>query len=248
VPVTVRAVAWEHTVNVERYAIVGEQGFAPVPGDAMDVKSLGDRHHHDEQVLDHYETEHYTERVQDGFTQESYTERVACGEDCYETPQSCSETCTDDGNGFATCTETCTGGGQSCTTRYCTETRYRDVPRYRDEQRSREVPVYRSEPRYAEYFAWNAWRWRWNRSEVARGDTTVTQWPDGGLGVGLGPGEQERESLRATYEVVFGSEDGQSWNWTPADLATFERYEVGSPHVLRFDDGRMTVDPPPDVE
>lgn len=248
VDVVVAAVAWEHHVHVERYAVRDREGFAEHrPPDAFDVRSLGQRHHHDEQVLDHYETEYYTEQVQDGTTQESYTEQVACGEDCtYEAP-SCTETCTDDGNGFATCTETCSGGGQSCTTRYCSEVRWRDVPRYVTVQRSREVPRYRSEPRYAEAFAWKVWDWAPQRTVTARGDTTDVAWPDPSevaLGVGLAPGEQERERREARYHVVFRDDDGREFPWDAPDPDTFRRMAVGSAHRLAWRDDVLVVDPP----
>ena len=97
------------------------------------------------------ETETYFETVPDGFDTEQYTEQVPCGQDCTTTPETCTEHCTSDDNGFATCSQSCSGGGQSCTPRTCTETRTRQVPRTRQEARTREVRRYRAEPRTAEW-------------------------------------------------------------------------------------------------
>ncbi|MBX3272939.1 MAG: hypothetical protein KF729_21935, partial [Sandaracinaceae bacterium] len=162
----VSAASWRRVASIERYRAVERAGFVEDrPSDAFDVASLGMAHHHDEQVLDHHRTEHYTEDVPYPDT-ETYTEQEQCGEDCTSTPQTCSETCSPDDNGFATCRTTCTGGGQSCTPRYCAVTRTRTVTRHRPEARTREVPVYRAEPRYAERFRWRVWRWA----------TTATSW------------------------------------------------------------------------
>ncbi|MFY2562900.1 hypothetical protein ACN469_35230 [Corallococcus terminator] len=68
----VKEVAWEHTVTVERRHQVDHEGFTEDrPSDALQVKSLGQRHHHDERVRAGYETVYYTERKQSGYTTET---------------------------------------------------------------------------------------------------------------------------------------------------------------------------------
>ena len=128
---------WTHRIVVERYQIVAGEGFAEnQPANAFDVVNAGQRHHHDD-------------RVQDGSEQESYSENVACGEDCSTT----SVTCTSNDNGF----KSCSGGDRVCSTRYCSETRYRDVPHYKT------VPV------SATWFSWRAWQWADAREVVDQG-------------------------------------------------------------------------------
>ncbi len=209
----VGAVRWTHQVEIERLRVVTEEGFAETrPDDAFDVESLGDRHHHDEQVLDHHETETYTEQVPYQDT-ETYTDQEPCGRDCTPLPEHCSEHCTPDDNGFATCRTTCTGGGETCTTRYCTVTKTRQVTRYRPEARTRQVPVYRSEPRHAEYFRWHVWRWTPARTVEATGSgDDPLRWPtDEELAPPepLAGGEQERHRRVARYEVELVTPSGR---------------------------------------
>ncbi len=230
---------WERVVDVERYRVFEREAFREgIPAGAFDVRSLGTRHHHDEQILDGYDTEHYTERVQDGYDTEYYTEQVACGQDCTSTPETCSESCTPDENGFATCRTTCSGSGQSCTTRYCSEQRTRQVPRYRDEPRTRQVPRYHSEPRYAEYFAFKAWDWGPERRLVAAGGADEPRWPSDDevhLGVGLAEGERERETRREVCSVTFGDEDGRTFLQPLPSAEALARFPAHSRHRLRVE-------------
>lgn len=240
---------WRHQVHVERYQIVQEEGFAEArPSDALDVTSLGQRHHHDEQVLDHYETETYEEQVPYQDT-ETYTEQEQCGQDCTTTPQTCTESCTPGDNGFASCHTTCTGGGQSCMPRYCPVTRTRQVTRYRSETRTRQVPRYRAEPRFAEYFSWRAWRWRPARVIEASGNASeALRWPsDAELAPpeALGEGERERTRREATYTIELRSRAGAR-TYVARDLEDFERVRAHSRWYVG-EDGVSLIKPVPDV-
>jgi len=147
VQATVVSRAWETTLRESRFCLAPGEGFAEQqPADAIEVTPSGMRHHHDDRIEDGTETQTYFEDVPYQDT-ETYTEMVPCGEDCVSLPETCSEHCTDDGNGFASCSTTCSGGGQSCTPRTCAETRTRWVTRTRQEQRTRTVPHFRVEPR-----------------------------------------------------------------------------------------------------
>lgn len=235
--VQVAGTSWEHVVHVDCYRVFDREGFAEArPAAAFDVRPLGQRHHHDEQVFNHMETVHYTERVQDGYDTESYTERVSCGQDCTSTPESCHEVCTSDDNGFASCHDVCSGGGQSCSTRYCDESRTRQVPRYRDDPRTREEPRYRPEPRFAEWFAYKVWDWGENRVLRQAGLNDAAHWPTTEaihLGVGLAEGERERERRDARYTVRFADADGGSYALVPSSEAGFRRFPIGSRHRIR---------------
>jgi hypothetical protein len=238
--------AWRHEVQVERWAVRAREGFAENrPPDALDELALGPRVHHHERVLDGYDTQHYTERVLDGYTSESYSAQVACGQDCTTTAQSCRERCSSNRNGFATCRTVCSGGGQSCRTRYCSESRTRQVPRYRNEPRTRQVPRYRSEPRYAEAYRWHLWAWGPQRALVQRGTDDAPRWPaddEVSLGRALGERERERATRSATYEVRVRDEDATTWRITPATEAEFIPFAPRSTHRVHREAGRVTVD------
>ena len=243
--VVVSELFWATTVQVERYAAYPHEGFAESrPDAAIDVVNKGPRHHHDEQVLDGYDTQHYTETVPDGFRTETYQEQVVCGEDCVDIPLSCSETCSPDDNGFATCTETCSGGGRSCSSRYCSETRTREVPKTREEPRTRQVPRYRAEPRYADWFTWRLWAWAPHRSVEERGDSLPVVWPDEaavGLGVGLGAGEDERGAREGTFRVAFDDDEGERFWLTLPDEAALNAHPLGAERRIRVVEGVVTL-------
>lgn len=210
---------WTQTILVEKYQVWAREGWRDSqPAQAFDVVSKGQQIHHYEQVLDHYETEHYTEQV-------------SCGEDCYDEPESCHEVCDDNGNGFASCHTECSGGGRRCTTRYCTESRSREVPKYRDE------------PRYAEAIAYHVWDWGVDRTVEATGHgVTGLRWPveEAHLAEQLGPEEQEREQRVARYTVTLAY-DGTSTLRFEVDLDDFARFPPGSRHQLRMKRGEPTT-------
>jgi hypothetical protein len=210
---TVQAVTWKHTITVERYRVWDRNGWRnEIRADAFEVVSQGQKIHHYDDVLDGYDTEHYTEQV-------------ACGEDCTTVPESCSESCSDNGNGFATCTTSCSGGGQSCTTRYCSESRTRQVPRYR------------KEPRYAEAVAYRIWDWGMDRNVHASGrGVHDLNWPDeeAQVGVNLGDKEQERALRARSYSVTLHYDGDQTLRFKPDTEEAFLRFAPTSIHKLRL--------------
>lgn len=241
----VTSVKWERTISVERWQISSKEGFKEnLPKDAFEVTSLGQRHHHDEQVLDGYNTERYTVEVPDGYRTETYSERVSCGQDCTTRPRSCSEQCTSNKNGFASCKQVCTGGGQSCTTRYCNQTRTRQVPKTRKEARTRQVPRYRSEPRYAEAFAYKQWEWKHDRDVRTHGADVNVRWGDAQVGQKLADGEKEREQRRESYEVKVAYED-KELVLHPPDEAAFAKFPPQSKHVVHTENGQVLLDGAP---
>ena len=243
---SVIARAWRHEVQVERWAVRAREGFVENrPPEVLDEVSLGPRVHHHEQVLDGYDTQHYTERVLDGYTSEHYSAQVACGQDCTTTAPSCRERCSSNRNGFATCRTVCSGGGQSCRTRYCSESRTRQVPRYRNEPRTRQVPRYRSEPRFADAYRWHLWAWGPQRTLARGGTDEASHWPtdeEVGLNRALDEGERERASRSGTYEVSLRDEDAATWRITPATEAEFIPFAPRSTHRVHREAGRVTVD------
>jgi hypothetical protein len=214
----VEDVHWTQMITVERYTIWNRNGWRDTqPSEAFDVVSKG------QQIRDY-------DHVLDGYTTEHYTEQVACGQDCTETATSCHEVCTDNRNGFASCHDVCSGGGRSCTPKWCTETRSRDVPRYKDVAR------------YAEAIEYKIWDWGDQRSVTATGHgTTGMGWPsDAHTGEHLAEREQEREKRSATYEVTIGYDDKHVT--FPVGLAELPKFEVGTKHELHVKDDRVIVD------
>lgn len=198
--------SWKHSVVVERYQIVEGSGFAEGrPSDAFAVVEDGTRHHH------------YTQ-VPDGTSQQAYTQRVACGQDCRTTPVSCRS----NNNGF----KTCTGGDRVCSTRYCSEVRYRAVPRFQS------VSV------LAPWYTWRSWQWKANRTLETHGAEEVPTWPadsEVALDANCGAGEKERLTREASYEVLFESTKGTRVSWQTHDLAQFIELRLGATRPLHVD-------------
>lgn len=240
---TVLAVSWEHVIEVDRYALRDKEGFAEaIPANAAGKRSLGTRVHHHDSVLDHYEDERYSEEVPDGFRSETYTDRTACGQDCTTKPPTCRESCTSKKNGFASCKQVCSGGGRSCTTRYCSVTKTRQVPRTRTVWKTRKVPKYRQEPRYAEAFAWQQWEWAHDRTERKTGSDVVDlSWPTGAR-TSLVGGEQEREQRRARYVVTLAYDDDKAVRFEVPTSDGLAKFAVGSGHQFTRERDLVTVD------
>ncbi len=243
-------IEWTHTVNVERYKVLSGQGFADAkPEKAFDLKKTGQRVHHTDRVPDGTTTESYTETVPDGTATESYSVQEACGETCTNLPQSCSNRCTSGKNGFANCKQVCTGGGRSCSTKYCSRSKTRQVPRTKVVTRTRQVPRFKSVPRSQDFFEWKYWDWAHQRSVKATGTTAETRWPDDAevaLNKGLGKGEQERASRAGTYQLRFTADDGASYDVGAPDLDAFRRSAAAASFTLRVERGHARVlDAPP---
>jgi hypothetical protein len=244
----VTAASWEHVIVVEHYANHDHEGFKEtIPPGATNVTSVGQKVHHHEQVLDHYDTEHYTVEVPDGYRSETYTEQVACGQTCTERPKTCTEQCTPKKNGFASCRQVCTGGGQSCTTKYCSQTRTRQVPKTRTDFRTREVPKYRSEPRYAEAFKYKAWDWATDRTVKSTGvDTTGLGWPANGARTSALPdGEHERETRSASYTVTMTFHGDEIVRFAPKTQDEFTKFAVNSTHQIHRERDALSIDGTP---
>lgn len=196
---------WKHTVSIERYQVVDGQGFNETrPVDAFDIVREGQRHHH------------YTQ-VPDGTTRESYTQRVACGQDCRTTPVSCRS----NNNGF----KTCSGGDRVCSTRYCSEVRYRTVPRY--------ATVSVDEP----WYRWRAWQWQPQRVIEKTGSEEPPFWPEEAelaLDRGCREGERERAERRALYEVVFANAEHEQHRYKARDADEFRQLAPGTSRTLRI--------------
>lgn len=214
----VAAVRWDRTIAVERYRVHEHEGWRDdMPSSAFEVVSLGQRVHHYDRVLD-------------GYDSETYTASVSCGETCVAIPRSCTESCTPNGNGFATCRDVCSGGGQSCSTRYCSELR------------TRQVPHYRREPRYAEQVRYEIWEWGHDRTAHSSGSAIDDLWwPEAAVGVGLADGEREREVRSGKYVATFVY-DGDDKVDLDVGETNFSKFDVGTHHMLTIKGASHSVD------
>jgi hypothetical protein len=233
---TVAATKWEHIVTVERWQILSREGFAEQkPADAFDVRPNGQRVHHTDRVRDGSTTETYTETVPDGFASEPYTATVSCGQSCTTSPRTCTQKCTSQKNGFAKCTDVCTGGNSVCVPKTCTEQRTRQVPRTKVVQRTREVPRYKDVPRMADVLAWKEWGWAVARTVRAEGEGPAVRWPqekEVALGLGLAKGEREQAKRSAFYRAELMTSRGSQPIVVP-DLERFSALHPGDRRRVR---------------
>ncbi|MEZ4232319.1 MAG: hypothetical protein R3B89_24285 [Polyangiaceae bacterium] len=224
---TVVSAEWTHSVDVERWQIVDREGFADAkPKDALDVRALGERQHHVDKVPDGFDTETYTVEEPNGFRTETYTDREQCGQDCTTLPQTCRQVCTPQGNGFAKCSQKCSGGGRSCSPKYCTVTKTRQVPQTHMVTKTRQVPKFKDVPVMKAYYKWRQWDWKLVRTIEEKGGGFDTRWPSDEriqLGDGLKQGEKERKSQSATYSVYYRTATGKAYTYRPKQLAEFTR-------------------------
>lgn len=243
-PCEVTSARWIHTVVVERYHRAAREGFEEArPKDALDVVAVEKRFHHTERVLVGYDTVPYTVTEPDGYDTETYTEQESCGEDCTDLPENCQERCTSNENGFATCRTECSGGGQRCSTRYCTVTKTRQVPRTKQVTYTRQEPRYEDQARDAMWYRWRVWAWEPHRTLEKSGQNEQTPvWPDkdelkpaGKLGVG----EQERELRRARYfaELSVLGEPSRKHELELESADELPSYPAGRRVMLRVWDG-----------
>jgi hypothetical protein len=137
-------------------------------------------------------------------------------------------------NGFASCNTVCSGGGRSCTPKWCTE------------MRTRQVPVTHQEPRYQEAIQFKIWDWGDQRTVDATGtDPAAMRWPveEAKIGQGLGEREKERERRSAQYRVTLDYDDQKlKFDVTLADLPKFQ---LGSMHDVKIKDEHVVVDGKP---
>jgi hypothetical protein len=192
---------WKSTATVERRQITGEAGW-DVPFDSITSRNEGRRIHH-------------YDKVQIGTKRVPYSESVACGQTCRTIPRTCSS----NKNGTASCS----GGGQSCSTKYCNRTAYRTDP------------VYEDQPRYRDWYSWTAWRWKHNRTIVNSGNDFAPKPPENiNLNQNLNDGERERSSIDWKYVVIFQDKNKEKFNFTNINSEShFLSFHIGDHHILK---------------
>lgn len=244
---TVTSARWIRDLHVERRELVTQTGFVgALPEGALDVADAGLKVHHEDRVFDHMEAESYTVTVPDGTRTESYSSREACGQTCTTSSRSCTKSCTPNKNGFASCKDVCTGGTQTCSTRYCDVQKTRQVPKTRQETRTRQVERFRMEPRYAPALSFRAWAWVPSGTGHLEGSADdPLRWPevpspplaDGGIA-------ETREQKTERFQVELKDSFGGQLTYVPKDEADLRRFGRGATFVVgRSPSGEPTFTP-----
>jgi len=217
---SVSAVHWTQSIVVEKYKVWEREGFRHSLSDgAFDVVSLG-------QQIEGYD------QIPDGYDTQTITTQVSCGQTCTDSAPICHESCTNSRNGFASCHQECSGGGHSCTPKYCSQTHTQQVPRFRQQAR------------YAEAVKYKIWDWGDDRTVSSRGsNVTDLRWPveEAHVGEHLADREQERERREATYEVTIGYGDKKSVTF-PCPRSQLSRFAIGSTHEVDVQGDTVLVD------
>lgn len=199
--VAVSGFAWERSITVERLQTQTEQGWSIPPGGRVITETQAI--HHNESILDHYETRQrqVCETVREGTEPEEYedcrqvqvgTEEFACG---YR----------DLGNGNFE-EEWCE---RPIYERQCT-TETRLVPKYVKQchDETYQHAIYRQEPRYATRYTYEIERWVFGRTAQAQGQDHEATWP------ALQLTAAEREAGRSeSYSVIFTDKRGRAYSY-----------------------------------
>lgn len=213
VKATVTQASWTHTVWIDRYRIIQDEGWYP-PGDALHLSSSPRIHHYD--------------RVPSGSHTETYSVSVPCGQTCRTVPGTCStspRTCTSNRNGTATCSggnTTCSPSYPSCQTKFCPQTKSKTVTDYK------EVPV------LLPYYNWEAWRWDNNFRKVSRQGSFPQNPPSWPEPQELAPplGVQERSHQVESYSITLSYEKS-STTVSPSSETEFLRIANSKNHRVQ---------------
>lgn len=183
----VETIAWEYQTDLRQKTLMTGEDWEPIRGDAFN------RSCHTK--LRRYEDCH-CRNVPSGTHRESY--------DCRPRDCRCHKSCSDRGNGFSRCSE-------SCST--CYDTCYRTIQDYRRECDS--CPVYGS------YCTYNYYGWPVVASKKTSGSKHDEHWPDLRA---VGPDQKVDQYER--YSVAFRRKE-ESWSHKPRTLDQFQKFDVG---------------------
>lgn len=126
----------------------------------------------------------------------------------------CSTTCSDNGNGYSTCTESCSGGGCSTECDTCSDPcgSHTECDTCWDEC---EV--------YDQWCEYDYYSWPEVDREVTRGQGSTTQW---GSRFQPDPAQNQRVETTEEYRVTFARDD-ERWEITPESLSDYQRFRPG---------------------
>ncbi|MDF1662448.1 MAG: hypothetical protein P1V97_11795 [Planctomycetota bacterium] len=209
--VTVVEHTWSLKTELEEFRTVSEGGWSK-PSGAFEVSSERKLHHND-QVIDHYDTRYRQEsyQVRQGSTTESYTEKVRSG-----TKRVRSGTTTKNlGNG-----------------RFKKIPRYKNVPVYKTVRKTRQVPryvtkyrrvaerhpVYRNVPIYKTYYKYKVNRWFPFKTLKNAGSGKSPKWPDlspykirSGKALEVELGQKRVKSKNGVFSIKVRNKEGREY-------------------------------------
>lgn len=234
--VTVTYTSWVHSVQVERRTVQQDEGFQ-APANAFDVRDMGQRWHHDEDVYDHTDQRddsYWDDKVPDGQEKYTCTKHVPGPPDCKR------GTCTKSGNGTASCPKVCTPTTVSDPNGTCWRAKFKRVW----VKKFTPVKVYRKEPRTAMWHTWCTYVWvRTPERDASESGLTIELIEP--RVQGLDPVTERASPVQRSYDVQLTDKEGHSTLIHPRSPDEFVRFPRESAHVLRSSLlGGVDVDPP----
>lgn len=229
VELRVASISWNRSISLEKYITLTENGWSVPHGGR--TKSVTRKHHHDEKILDHYETKvrQLSKRVFSHNERKSRTvsERYQSGTERYHSGTRSL------GNGRFEKT-------YSTRPTYSTRTKtvYDTVPVYKTVYypETYKDPVYRYEPRYQDYYVYDIERWVPSRTERSSGFDANPKWPTYREIFGL----EERECGRSEdYAVTLNTlpkgdgEKIQTFTLKPS-FAQWQSFKVGDLYTAKM--------------
>ena len=226
--VAVTGFAWERSITVERQQTQTEQGWSIPAGGRIITETQA--FHHNESILDHYETRQrqVCETVREGTESQEYqdckqvqtgTERWVCGYRSLENGTFEEIWCE-----------------RPIYERQCA-TATRLVPKYvkKCHDETYQHPIYRQEPRYATRYTYEIEQWVYSRTAQAKGQDHEAYWPAPDLAA------NEREAGRdESYTVVFRDKQGRSYRY-PCGIEAWTSFSEGSSLRIKVEETGIVV-------
>jgi len=162
-------------------------------------------------------------------------------ETCYTTSVSCSERCSDRGNGSSSCTQTCSGGDRVCSgggsrqdCRSVSDTCTRNPDHCEDVT----VCVCDNHENWCSY---DYMQWNVTAQQTTQGnDHNVL--PDPRIVIDeTDPRQRIIDQMRFSVKLADGPE--RIWSYTPRNLSDFNRFQTGNHWMLRWNRAGTTVRP-----
>lgn len=236
--VTVIEHTWSRNVEIEEFRTVSEGGWSK-PGGAFDVSSER-KFHHNDQVLDHYDTRYRQEsyQVRQGTKTESYTEKVRSGSKRVKT---------------GTTVKNLGNGRMKRIPRYKnvpvykTVRKTRQVPRYVTKYRqvAEKVPVYRNVPVYKTYYKYKVNRWFAYKTLKSAGTGKSPKWPDmstldlrtdRALEVKLG--QKRIKAKKGVYSIKVRNKEGRVYEKQLGE-SRWDSFNKGQKVIVRIESGHV---------
>jgi len=186
---TITGIQWQHTVDLEeRHLKHGEDWDGNMPSDAHNT-SCSTKQRGTEDCNPHDCNPHQV--------------------DCNPHDCNCRESCSSNGNGYASCSTTCSTCYDSCT-EYDT--------------------CYDQCAVYDEWCSYDYHEWDVIQTQTAGGESHEEHWPDFDLG-----GRSDLRNVRqAEYHVDFYSEEkDKTWDYQPDDINEFQKYVTNTPWLIK---------------